>query len=63
MPLIKGNSKAAFEKNIETEVAHGKPVNQAVAIAYSTKRKAEGKKYRSIKDLKKRSKELGNGND
>ena len=37
MPLIKGakpNSKG-FKKNIETEMAAGKPQKQAVAIAYS----------------------------
>ena len=34
MPLIKSNSPMAFQKNISTEVAAGKPVKQAVAIAY-----------------------------
>jgi len=34
MPLIKSNSPKAFQKNISTEVAAGKPVKQAVAIAY-----------------------------
>ena len=43
MPLVKSTSKAAFRKNIKAEVAAGKPVKQAVAIAYSTKR-AAGKK-------------------
>ena len=38
MPLKSGKSKAAFESNIKTEVAAGKPVKQAVAIAYSKKR-------------------------
>ena len=38
MPLKSGKSKAAFESNIKTEVAAGKPVRQAVAIAYSKKR-------------------------
>lgn len=41
MPLEKSKSKGAFTKNIKTEVAAGKPVKQAVAIAYSTKRKAK----------------------
>ena len=38
MPLIKSKSDKAFKKNIATEVKAGKPVKQAVAIAYSTKR-------------------------
>lgn len=41
MPLTKSPSKAAFKKNIRAEVAAGKPVKQAVAIAYSVKRKSE----------------------
>ena len=44
MPLVKSASKGAFRKNIKTEMAHGKPPKQAVAIAYSVKRKAQGKK-------------------
>ena len=40
MPLIKSTNKEAFKKNIETEVKAGKPVKQAVAIAYSEKRAA-----------------------
>ena len=40
MPLIKSTSKQAFEKNISKEVSAGKPVKQAVAIAYSEKRAA-----------------------
>jgi hypothetical protein len=34
----------AFRKNIKAEVAAGKPVKQAVAIAYSVKREAAKKK-------------------
>jgi len=41
MPLVKSPSKGAFRSNIKAEVAAGKPVKQAVAIAYSTKRAAE----------------------
>jgi len=37
MPLNKSKSKKAFEENIKTEVKAGKPVKQAVAIAYATK--------------------------
>ncbi len=43
MPLVKSTSKNAFRKNIKAEVAAGKPVKQAVAIAYSTKRAAAKK--------------------
>ena len=41
MPLVKSTSKNAFRKNIKAEVAAGKPVKQAVAIAYATKRSAK----------------------
>lgn len=44
MPLVEGRSKEAFKKNVAAEVKAGKPVKQAVAIAYSEKRKAESKK-------------------
>ena len=45
MPLIKSAKPAAFKKNIKTEVKAGKPVKQAVAIAYSEARAAnKGKK-------------------
>jgi hypothetical protein len=43
MPLVKSSSKEAFRKNIKAEVAAGKPVKQAVAIAYSVKREAAKK--------------------
>lgn len=46
MPLKKSKSKAAFKSNIRAEVRAGKPVKQAVAIAYSVKRKSAGKKKR-----------------
>lgn len=39
MPLSTGKSKAAFSHNVSAEVHAGKPVKQAVAIAYSQKRK------------------------
>lgn len=44
MPLKKSTSKEAFRANVKAEVASGKPVKQAVAIAYSTKRAAAAKK-------------------
>ena len=44
MPLIHGKSKAAFSHNVSAEMHAGKPQKQAVAIAYSEKRRnmAEG---------------------
>ena len=42
MPLIKSRSKKAFGANVAAEMHAGKPQKQAVAIAYSVKRKAQG---------------------
>ena len=42
-PLKKGTSNKAFQSNVKTEVKAGKPVKQAVAIAYSVKREASKK--------------------
>jgi len=44
MPLKKSASPQAFKQNIKKEVAAGKPVKQAVAIAYSEKRQAQRRK-------------------
>jgi hypothetical protein len=44
MPLVKSGSKAAFRRNVKAEMKAGKPQKQTVAIAYSVKRKAQGKK-------------------
>ena len=44
MPLVKSYSKSAFRSNIKAEIKAGKPQKQSVAIAYSVKRKAMGKK-------------------
>jgi hypothetical protein len=41
MPLTKSTSKQAFQKNVKTEIAAGRPPKQAVAIADSTRREAE----------------------
>jgi hypothetical protein len=41
MPLVHSKTPKAFKKNIKTEMQHGKPQKQAVAIAYSEKREAE----------------------
>jgi hypothetical protein len=43
VPLVKSPLKEAFRKNVKAEVAAGKPVKQAVAIAYSVKREAAKK--------------------
>ena len=43
MPLKKSTSKEAFRSNVKAEVQSGKPVKQAVAIAYSVKREAASK--------------------
>jgi hypothetical protein len=40
MPLKKSTSKEAFRSNVKAEIKAGKPVKQAVAIAYATKRAA-----------------------
>lgn len=39
MPLKKGKSRETISANIKTEVAHGKPRKQAIAIALNTARK------------------------
>lgn len=43
MPLSKIKSKVALKKNIKTLVKEGKPVKQAVAIAYSLQKQAKKK--------------------
>ena len=43
MPLKQSTSKKAFSENIKTEIGAGRPQRQAVAIAYSEKRRAERK--------------------
>lgn len=44
MPLKKSTSKKAFNANVAKEVKAGKPVKQAVAIAYAVKKEASKKK-------------------
>ena len=46
MPLTKGISGAVFSHNVKAEMRAGRPQKQAVAIAYSVKRKAQRKKRR-----------------
>lgn len=45
MPLKKGSSKKVVSSNIRTEIEHGKPQKQAVAIALRESRASKkGKK-------------------
>lgn len=41
MPLMKSKSKGAFEHNVKAEMNAGKDQKQALAIAYSVKRRAK----------------------
>jgi len=43
MPLKKGKSKKVISQNIRTEIAAGKPQNQAIAIAYAKAKKKKNK--------------------
>jgi hypothetical protein len=43
MPLIQSKSPKAFQENIRTEIAAGKPQKQAVAISYAVADKAKAR--------------------
>lgn len=48
MPLKKSTSKKAFQDNVSIEIKAGKPIKQALAIAYSVQRKAQEKKKHKL---------------
>jgi len=50
---VKSKSKAAFKKNVSEMVKSGHPVKQAVAAAYSVKRKSQGESAMKKKPMKK----------
>lgn len=49
MPLKRGSSNKTRSANIAIERGAGKPLDQAIAIAYSQQRKAKGQKPRKGK--------------
>ena len=52
MPLKRGSSRKVVSQNIRTEMAAGKPRDQAIAIALSVQREARKKRHKSVRKLK-----------
>lgn len=52
MPLIQSTSKSTFSANVGTEMNADKGQSQAVAIAYSEKRKAQAAERKKAKRRK-----------
>ena len=44
LPLKKGSSKAVISQNIATEMRHGKPKDQAIAIGFSVAKNSKKRK-------------------
>lgn len=53
MPLKKGKSRKAISSNIRTEIRHGKPRKQAIAIALRTAGVPKKKSRKKRKSKKK----------
>lgn len=51
MPLKSGKSKEVISANIRTEIAHGKPQKQAVAIALSKARSKPRHRRKSLNQM------------
>ena len=51
MPLVKSKSPEAFRKNVAAEVKAGKPVKQAVAIAYASQTRSSRAGQEKMKAL------------
>ena len=52
MPLKRGSSRKVIRQNIKTEMRHGKPQKQAVAIALN--KAGKSRKSKATKSRKKR---------
>lgn len=50
MPLLKGKSKKVIAENIRTEIKAGRPIKQAIALAYA-KAKKRKKKWNMVEKL------------